>query len=194
MLIASLLAISSFLTPAPAAPPPTTIASFVAASGGQFDNNPFDYDILLHAVQTANLVGPLADPNSNLTLFAPNDRAFFLLARDLGFQGSSEEGTWNFLVGALTQLGNGDPIPVLQQVLLYHVVPARVNVIQFLILSFTGQTIPTLQGGTVRPVGLSLVDKDPDFANPTVFLPLNVQTSNGIVHTITRVLLPVNLP
>ncbi len=194
MLVASLLAMSSFLSPAPAAPPPTTIASVVAASGGQFDNNQFDYDILLNAVQAANLVGPLADPSANLTLFAPNDRAFILLARDLGFNGSSEQGAWNFLVGALTQLGNGDPIPVLQQVLLYHVAPARVNVVQFIILSITGQPITTLQGGTIRPVGLSLVDKDPDFANPTVFVPLNIQTGNGIIHTITRVLLPVNLP
>lgn len=195
MLIPAALAISSFLAPAaPVTQPPSSITSFVAASGGEFDNNPFDYDLLLNAVITADLAEALANPNANLTLFAPNDRAFILLARDLGFNGSSEAGAWEFLVDALTGLGGGNPVPVLQQVLLYHVAPSRVNVIQFILLSITGQTIPTLQGGTVRPVGLSLVDKDPDFTNPTVFFPLNVRTGNGIVHTITRVLLPLNLP
>lgn len=173
---------------------PSTIASFVARSGNGFDSNPFDYDLLLKAASTAGLVGALSDPNARLTLFAPNDGAFITLARDLGYGGYSESGAWDFLVGALTNLGNGDPIPVLQQVLLYHVAPVRINAIQFVILGLTNQTITTLQGGTVKPVGLRLVDNEPDLANPSLFLPLNVVTGNGTIHTISRVLIPLNLP
>lgn len=171
-----------------------TIASFVAASGSDFDNNPFDYDLLLKAAVTADLVGALANPEARLTLFAPNDAAFVRLARDLGFVGTSESGAWDFLVGALTTLGNGNPVPVLTDVLLYHVAPVRINAIQFILLGLTNQVITTLQGGTVRPVGLRLIDNEPDLANPTLFVPLNVRTGNGTVHTISRVLLPLDLP
>jgi uncharacterized surface protein with fasciclin (FAS1) repeats len=185
-------------SPAPSAPAQSTqiptIASFVAASGSGFDNNPFDFDLLLKAAQTADLVGALANPEARLTLFAPNDAAFIRLARDLGFAGTSESGAWDFLVDALTQLGNGNPIPVLQQVLLYHVAPVRINAIQFILLGLTNQVITTLQGGTVKPVGLRLIDNEPDLANPTLFVPLNVWTGNGTVHTISRVLLPIDLP
>lgn len=171
-----------------------TIASFVAASGNGFDSNPFDYDLLLKAAITADLVGPLADPSLRLTLFAPNDAAFVRLARDLGFAGTSESNAWDFLVGALTNLGGGDPIPVLQQVLLYHVAPTRINALQFLILGLTNRTITTLQGGTIKPAGFRIIDNEPDLADPTLFVPLNVFTVNGTVHTISRVLIPLDLP
>jgi len=87
----------------------------------------------LTAVVTAGLDGALADPAASLTVFAPNDRGFVRLARDLGFEGRGEEEAWLFLVDALAALGGGDPIPVLTDVLLYHVVPARVTVFDFVI-------------------------------------------------------------
>lgn len=189
---------SSLAAAAPTLPvqstPPSSIAAFVASSGSGFDNNPFDYDLLLKAVQTADLVGPLADPAARLTLFAPNDQAFIRLARDLGFAGSSESQAWTFLVGALTQLGNGDPIPVLRSVLLYHVAPRRINAIEFLILGLTNQVITTLQGSTVRPLGLRLIDNEPNISDASLFAPIQVWTANGTVHTISRVLLPIDLP
>jgi len=171
-----------------------TITQIVAASGGTFDNNQFDYDILLNAVVTANLADALNDPNADLTVFAPNDRAFKRLASDLGWAGGNEESAWNFLVGALTDLGAGDPIPVLTAVLTYHVVPESLNAFQVLGLGLTGQSVETLQGGTIRFAFIRLIDKDPDFINPKLFLPLNVRASNGIIHTIDRVLLPIDLP
>jgi len=36
-------------------------------------------------IPSAGLVDVLNDPATKLTIFAPNDRAFILLARDLGF-------------------------------------------------------------------------------------------------------------
>lgn len=52
---------------------------------------------------------------------APTDAAFIQLANDLGFEGSDETGAFDAIVAALTELGGGDPIPVLQDVLKYHV-------------------------------------------------------------------------
>jgi uncharacterized surface protein with fasciclin (FAS1) repeats len=170
-------------------PPSKTITEVVAASGGQFDRNPFDYDILLNAVLTANLQDTLATPGLDVTVWAPNDRAFIRTARDLGFTGSTEQGAWEFLVGALTGLGGGDPIPVLTAILTYHVTPGASGVLSVL----TTKEFPTLQGGTIVRHGLTLQDKDPDIKDPNLTLPLQVRASNGIIHTIDRVLIPINI-
>ena len=61
-----------------------TITDIVVASGGVFDKNRNDFDILLNAVLAAGLEGALADPKADLTVFAPTDKAFIRLARDLG--------------------------------------------------------------------------------------------------------------
>lgn len=171
-----------------------TIADIVAASGGEFDDNHFDYDILLNAVIAADLVDALADPDADLTVFAPNDIAFILLARDFGYQGWDEAEAWDAIVAVLTDLGNGDPIPVLTEILLYHVAPESISVFKFFLYSFFGIPIETLQGGTFQPFFFRLIDNEPDLRDPRLFFPLNVRADNGIIHTIVRVLIPVDLP
>ncbi len=177
---------------------PATVAAVVAASGGTFDQNNRDFDILLTAVQAAGLVDALSDPNATLTVFAPNDAAFLRTARDLGFTGNDEAGAWSFLVTAFTGLGGGDPIPVLTNVLLYHVSGQALTQRGLKQFEFLDQGIPTLlqvDGVTqrVRTFQGELVDADPDFTNPRI-LPLGpVFTNNGTVFTINRVLLPINL-
>lgn len=173
-----------------------TITEIVAASGDGFDTNGSDYDILLEAVVTANLAGALGDPDASLTVFAPNDRAFIRLAKSLGFDGANndEQGAWDFLVVALAGLGDGvDPVPVLTEVLLYHVAPGEIGPIQIIILSFFNQTIPTLQGNTIRPRFFRLKDADPDLPDPRLRFPLNIIADNGRIHTINRVLLPIDI-
>lgn len=170
-------------------PPSQTITDIVAASGGKFDRNHRDYDILLNAVLTAGLEGTLATPGLNVTVWAPNDAAFIRTARDLGFTGRSEKGAWNFLVAALTDIGEGNPIPVLTTILTYHVTPEARGVLSVL----KTKEFPTLQGGTIVRKGLTLQDKDPDLRDPRLTWPLQVRASNGIIHTIDRVLIPVNL-
>lgn len=174
--------------PDPARP---TITEIVAASGGRFDRNWNDYDILLNAVQAAGLGGALGDPAARLTVFAPDDLAFVLLARDLGYGGWDEQGAWDHLVAALTSLGGGDPIPVLTDVLRYHVSPGVLRPLDVL----RAREIPTLLGPAIGRRGISLVDAEPDLRDPRLDLfALDRRASNGVVHGITRVLVPVDLP
>ena len=48
-----------------------TITELVAKSGGEFDRNTRDFDILLNAVLAAGLEDALAEPNADLTVFGP---------------------------------------------------------------------------------------------------------------------------
>lgn len=168
-----------------------TIIDIVVQSGGEFDRNYHDYDILLNAVLAAGLEDALADPTADLTVFAPNDRAFIRLARDLGYSGHKEEDAFNAIVAALTDLGGGDPIPLLTNVLLYHVSPGAKN------LRTIGESISVdtlLDGATITPNFIALVDNEPDVKNARYTRPLNVKASNGVIQTINRVLLPLDIP
>ncbi len=135
------------------------------------------------------LADALNNCEDSLTLFAPTDLAFIRLASDLGYAGSDKEGAFNAIVAALTRIGNGNPIPVLRTVLLYHVAPRDLNPFEVLF----AREIPTLQGGTIRPFFFVLRDNDPDLRAPLLTWPINVRACNGRLHSIDRVLLPVNL-
>lgn len=194
---ASLLA-TTVTAPAGAAPrqegDPGTITDIVAASGEGFDTNGRDYDVLLAAVTAADLGGTLATPGLDVTVWAPKDRAFVRTAQDLGFTGADtdEEGAWNFLVAALTEIGGGDPIPTLTTILLYHVTPDARGPGRVL----AATRFPTLAEKGIRhiPDTLTLIDKDPDIPNPRLVpAAINIKASNGKIHTINRVLIPVDL-
>lgn len=169
-----------------------TIAETVAASGGIFDENTNDFDILLNALQTANLVGALDADDANLTVFAPTDAAFIALAQDFGFEGNDEAGAFDAIVAALTDLGGGDPVPLLTDVLLYHVSPEARSLQEI-------QSLPTvntlLSGATLTPNGNSLIDNEPDLLDPS-FIPslTDVDAGNGIIQGIDRVLIPLDIP
>ena len=179
-------------SPAGATPQPNVVGVLAQKSSlNGFDTNRYDYDILIKAVQTANLAGALSDPAANLTVFAPDDAAFLRTARDLGYSGYSESGTWDFLVSAFTGLGGGDPIPVLTNVLLYHVRDGRLGPLQVVF----SKNINTLLGSSFGVRILELVDNAPKLPNPYLnIFALNQGASNGVIHGITRVLIPVNIP
>ena len=165
-----------------------TITEIVAASGNEFDDNPADFDILLKAVQTAGLADTLNDPNVDLTVFAPTDAAFVGLAQTLGFTGEDEADAWGYLVEALTLLGGGDPVPLLTEILTYHVAGESLQASQVL----SAEAITTLQGGELGVDGTSLVDADPDVADPNL-IATDIQAANGVVHVLDGVLLPADL-
>ncbi len=188
----SLTAVACLSTPALAGG--NTIADIVAQSGGAFDNNYDDFDLLLTALQTAELDDDLANESASFTVFAPNDAAFVRTARELGFAGVDEAGAWDFLVTTLTTLGGGDPIPVLTDILLYHVLDREVNALQFFLLSILQFQVPTLQGATFTPFFIFVQDNDPDLSD-AFLIPgqINIGACNGIIHTVGRVLIPIDV-
>ncbi|MCG8668093.1 MAG: fasciclin domain-containing protein [Pseudomonadales bacterium] len=169
-----------------------TITEAVAKSGGEFDRKSNDFDILLNAVTAAGLGDALANPDASLTVFGPTDAAFVRLARDLGYEGHREDEAFDTIVAALTELGGGDPIPLLTNVLLYHVSPGEQKAWQIL---RSGSVETLLEGATILPVRSTLVDNDPEFSNPRLrFWSRGIGASNGVIYKIDRVLIPADLP
>jgi uncharacterized surface protein with fasciclin (FAS1) repeats len=165
-----------------------TIQEVIETSGTGFDGNSADFDILREAVNTAGLGGVLDDATLDLTAFAPQDGAFVGLSQALGYSGGDEEGAWNYLVEALTLLGGGDALPLLTDVLTYHVSGESLQASQVL----SASSIGTLQGGNLGVSGTSLVDADPDVADPNI-IATDIQAANGVVHVLDGVLLPADL-
>jgi len=165
-----------------------SITEIVSASGTEFDAKPTDFDILLKAVVTAGLAETLDSADVDLTVFAPTDAAFVGLAQELGFDGHDEADAWGYLVDALTVLGKGDPIPLLTTILTYHVSGESLQASQVL----TAESIDTLAGPSLGVDGATLVDADPDIANPNL-IATDIQANNGVVHVIDGVLVPTDL-
>ncbi|MEM9625034.1 MAG: fasciclin domain-containing protein [Pseudomonadota bacterium] len=178
----------------PGGEPEPTIADVVLQSGGTFDGDGGDFDILLQALQAADLVDVVADPEADFTVFAPTDDAFIQLARDLGadIEDGDDAGAFEAIVQALTELSpDGDPIPLLRDVLLYHVSPGGRTVED---LQADG-TVETALGVDIHVSGTELGDQDPDIENPEFIEGLtDIETSNGTIQSIDRVLLPIDVP
>lgn len=183
------LALVFAATPAQAhggyAPKGTIVDVAVKASGGGTpDSNPWDYDLLVQAVVATGLDSALADKSKTYTVFAPNDRAFLRLVRDLtGTAPASEAAALQTITTAFTtdQIAN---------ILLYHVVAGKklspVKVI-------TSKSLTMANGGVVKPRGIILRDQTPTLADPRLVLwGVNIQASNGVIHTIDRVLVPAS--
>jgi len=175
--------------------PKPTITEIVAKSGNGFDHRRYDNDILLAAVQAAGLAETLASEKIDVTVFAPSDAAFLRLARDFGYEGNSEEGAFNAIFATLLGLTGGDEdaaIDILRNILLYHVAPESRS--KFSVI-YDGEVPTLLDGASILPVGLQLIDNDPEFKNPKLsFWKRGTKASNGIVHSISRVLIPLDLP
>lgn len=163
-----------------------TFAEIIASDG--FDSNSGDFDILSIAVATAGLDTVLADATVDLTVFAPTDQAFLDLAAALGFTGTGEAAAFDYIVDALTLLGGGDPIPLLTDVLLYHLAGESLQSSEIL----SSGSVETLQGGTLTVDGVSLVDAEPDLTDPSL-IALDIQAANGVAHVIDGVLIPADL-
>ncbi|MGC5222937.1 fasciclin domain-containing protein [Micromonospora sp. DT81.3] len=167
-----------------AAPPQNIVEVAVAASGGGTpDNNLGDYDILVQALIATDLAPVLADASRQFTVFAPNDRAFLRLVGDLtGTVPASEADALAAIVGTFS-------IPQISNILLYHVVAdKKLGPLDVL----TSRTIVMANGLVIRPLGPVLRDQNADLRNPVLVLrAINIQASNGVIHTIDRVLVPV---
>jgi uncharacterized surface protein with fasciclin (FAS1) repeats len=176
----------------------TSLAAVLTAGQTAFDRDFRDYDILTAAVQAVLAAKPnspvkvLAEGDTALTAFIPNDRAFQRLVKDLtGKTLRSEKKIFETVAG----LG----IPTVESVLLYHVVPgATIDSAQA--LQANGARLQTaLKGKVIRvkvdsdPAAILLQDYNKKLGTPKVILS-QVDINDGnkqIAHGIDRVLIPV---
>ncbi|BAZ32252.1 beta-Ig-H3/fasciclin [Cylindrospermum sp. NIES-4074] len=120
---------------------------------------------LVRAVEAAGLSDTLA--KGRYTIFAPTDQAF---------NDSLPAGGVDFLL----RPENKD---LLGQVIRYHVIPGRVNSKQL-----KSGTLKTLGGGVaVRVEGNRVIVNDATVIQP------DIQATNGVIHTVNRLILPREL-
>ena len=130
-----------------------------------------------------------------LTVFAPTDEAFRLLAKDLTGKTIKSE---KKIFDALVELAGVDTI---ETVLLYHVVPGK-TLTSNKVLKADGAKLTTAQGGKItvkvktKPsVSVTLKDRDKNAQDPKAVLKaLDLNKGNKqVAHGIDRVLRPIDL-
>jgi uncharacterized surface protein with fasciclin (FAS1) repeats len=155
------------------------------SGGGTPDRNPWDYDLLVQAVLATGLAPTLADTSQRFTVFAPDDEAFMRLVTSLtGHRPQSE-------AAALTTITSTFTIAQIKNLLLYHVVAGkRLGPLQVL----TSRSITMANGGKIYPRFITLHDGNNSLPDPRLVLcRINIPASNGVIHTIDRVLVPASL-
>jgi len=146
-------------------PPTQSIAQIAIASTTAAQP---EFTQLVAALVRTNLAGALTGGfDDNLTVFAPTDAAFRNLYAALG-------------VTSVDQI----PLETLTSVLQYHVVPARA----FSQDLRQGASLPTLLTGKNLTVNLSALKINDSGLVPAA---LNIHATNGVIHVIDKVLLPI---
>ena len=186
---------------AKAAPGETSLAGLLTSDGDQFDKNKSDFDIVTEAALAVvgakpdSPVALLADGSQRLTVFAPTDQAFRLLAKDLTGQTIKSE---KKIFDSLVALAGVDTI---ETILLYHVVPGK-TLTSAKVLKAGGAKLATAQGGKVKvsikkkpSLSITLKDLDKSDQDPKVVLTaLDLNKGNKqVAHGIDRVLRPIDL-
>lgn len=206
ILAASALALGAVQATAPAAsaakaPGEDSLAALLTSDGDTFDKNKADFDIVTEAALAIVAAKPkspvalLADGSTRLTVFAPTDEAFRLLAKDLTGKTIKSE---KKIFDALVELAGVDTI---ETVLLYHVVPGK-TLTSNKVLKADGAKLTTAQGGKItvkvktKPsVSVTLKDRDKNAQDPKAVLKaLDLNKGNKqVAHGIDRVLRPIDL-
>jgi transforming growth factor-beta-induced protein len=165
--LAAMLAITTLtVLPAPASaerfrPGDRTIAEIAVTTPG--------FTTLVAALSCTNLVGAVADPDAELTVFAPTDQAF----GELGLNAMNICGTFD--------------TDTLTTILLYHVVGERRPSPS--VINGRNKSIEMLAGGSIFPVGKRSLTINANGSMANIIAP-DIMASNGIIHVIDYVLLP----
>jgi uncharacterized surface protein with fasciclin (FAS1) repeats len=139
--------------------------------------NSKDHTTLVAAVKAAGLVDTLKGKGP-FTVFAPTNEAFAALP----------PGTVEFLLKPENK-------PALTRILTYHVVAGDMDAAALTKAIDAGggkATLKTVSGGTLTAMksgsGISITDEKGDVAMVTI---ADVKQSNGVIHVVDKVLLPV---
>lgn len=192
-MLASTVAVAA---PASAADGNRSLVDVLTSDGNQFDNDKTDYDLVTEAALAVlgakpdSPVGVLADGNTPVTAFVPDDRAFRILVWNL-------TGTWypaeEDVLNAAVSLG----VDTVETVLLYHVIPGA-TLDAASAIAANGQSFTTAAGLDLtlknRPAEgiVQIADQDPDYFNPIVQQPDINAGNKQIAHGLNLVLRPLN--
>jgi uncharacterized surface protein with fasciclin (FAS1) repeats len=159
-----------------------------------------DLNILVAALTKTGLASTFANNNSGVfTVFAPTDVAFVAYFNSLGgaFATLDEAGVINWINTTLSPTSATLNLAGLTNVLLYHVVNSEIP-----FSKVTGaQGLVTLSGSariSISKVGSNVVLNanravQNSAGNGAQSVTLDVDASNGVIHTIDRVLIPVSV-
>jgi uncharacterized surface protein with fasciclin (FAS1) repeats len=177
LMVGAIMAIGLAAAPAlakgPQAPGNDSIYDIVASNE--------DFSTLKFAIDTAGLDAAVMSDDVQMTVFAPTNAAFEKVAMELGF------GT--DVLGLATYLVENE---LLDDVLLYHVTDGR-RFANSVLNKNNMKSIETLLGADVMSTpGGMIIDAAPSTSNAKITA-ANISASNGVVHVIDNVLVPLNI-
>lgn len=150
---------------------------------------PPDTAVIVQAVTLANLTEALK--SDSFTVFTPTDTAFLTTMKDLGYQGSKAVEAFQIFAEAISKPPLQGTVPPLADILKYHVVAGAFSVSQVLdtprFTTLLGQDI------TVNKTDKTLGDLAPKVQDPKLLDFSGKKATNGYVHFIDRVLLPLDV-
>jgi uncharacterized surface protein with fasciclin (FAS1) repeats len=138
---------------------------------------------LVPAARRAGLEAALVAPDANLTVLAPSNEAWGALAGQLGFD-------------SIQALVDGLPVAVLESILRYHVLPARLTRAD---LEAGGPTQPTLLTQNSATVSLPLsfsgnvATVTDQIGRECIVSVFDAAADNGLFHVINQVLIPAGV-
>jgi uncharacterized surface protein with fasciclin (FAS1) repeats len=165
-----------------------SLLGLLEESGGTFDDDATDFDLLLNALQATGLDVAADDEDGELTVFLPNDGAFVSLAQGIGYEGEDEGEAFQAILDASADADPENPLALVTDILTYHISPGAQDAEAVL----AADEIETLNGATIAVDGTTLVDLDDSFADPNL-IATDIEASNGIAHVLDGILLPADL-
>lgn len=156
----------------------------------QVSTSPF-HNVLTHLIRYANMTESIKNLR-DVTFFAPTDEGFHLTLRDLRYKREGDATAvsefWVVLLEDQKELLD------VRKLLLYHALRGRRTFAQ---LTPTGIRTAELRRRTEANIDVEfesdgLKDRAAKMPNPNYTNPLNIGATNGIIHSLDRVLIPVD--